>query len=60
MKDDGTSQNYQKGKLKAMIHFVGYISAHEEAASVLFGHIPNTWASVLIVFGFTLIRVDSN
>jgi hypothetical protein len=25
MKDNGTSQNYQKGNLKAMIHFAKYI-----------------------------------
>jgi hypothetical protein len=25
MKDNGTSQNYQKGNLKAMIHFAGHI-----------------------------------
>ena len=25
MKDNGTSQNYQKGNLKAMIHFAEYI-----------------------------------
>jgi hypothetical protein len=25
MKDNGTSQNYQKGNLKAMIHFAGQI-----------------------------------
>jgi glycosyltransferase involved in cell wall biosynthesis len=27
MKDNGTSQNYQKGNLKAMIHFAEYIGA---------------------------------
>ena len=26
MKDNGTSQNYQKGNLKAIIHFAEYIS----------------------------------
>ena len=31
MKDNGTSQNYQKGNLKAMIHFAKYIG---EATSV--------------------------
>jgi hypothetical protein len=25
MKDNGTSQNYQKGNLKTMIHFVGHL-----------------------------------
>jgi hypothetical protein len=27
MKDNGTSQNYQKGNLKAMVHFAEHISA---------------------------------
>jgi hypothetical protein len=27
MKDNGTSQNYQKGNLKAMIHFAEHIGA---------------------------------
>jgi hypothetical protein len=27
MKDNGTSQNYQKGNLKAMIHFAEHIDA---------------------------------
>ena len=27
MKDNGTSQNYQKGNLKGMIHFAEYIGA---------------------------------
>jgi hypothetical protein len=27
MNDNGTSQNYQKGNLKAMVHFAEHISA---------------------------------
>jgi hypothetical protein len=27
MKDNGTSQNYQKGNLKAMVHFAEHIGA---------------------------------
>jgi hypothetical protein len=27
MKDNGTSENYQKGNLKAMVHFAEYIGA---------------------------------
>ena len=31
MKDNGTSQNYQKGNLKAIIHFAEYISERTRA-----------------------------
>jgi hypothetical protein len=31
MKDNGTSQNYQKGNLKSMIHFAEYIGERTRA-----------------------------
>lgn len=54
MKDNGTSQNYQKGNLKAMIHFTEHIGAatsfydvnNKQVVKFLNSHIQNDVGSL--------------